>query len=169
MANLPPNHNEFAPAAEAAPDNMNVEDAMLRLRPRLEVAPIPTSYSCYTSPRGVTVVTGRLNTIMRSSLNTKSDRIIRHPSNRFHHDPEDLTPDQLGVILCTSSSDWRSLIMRQWHSPIERCLLRFKTSTTTPTYQEAPYVLPSAFKVPVLIMIPGSNIAARNAATKLLY
>ncbi|GJR52627.1 hypothetical protein Tco_1403148 [Tanacetum coccineum] len=23
MANLPPNHNEFAPAAEAAPDNMN--------------------------------------------------------------------------------------------------------------------------------------------------
>ncbi|GKF10907.1 hypothetical protein Tco_0048833, partial [Tanacetum coccineum] len=23
MANLPPNHNEFAPTAEAAPDNMN--------------------------------------------------------------------------------------------------------------------------------------------------
>ncbi|GKF64348.1 hypothetical protein Tco_0187796, partial [Tanacetum coccineum] len=28
MANLPPNNNEFAPAAEAAPDNMNGADLL---------------------------------------------------------------------------------------------------------------------------------------------
>ncbi|GJW06203.1 hypothetical protein Tco_1568626 [Tanacetum coccineum] len=88
MANLPPNHNEFAPAAEAAPDNMNdplyppppasdseseieFEEVEAEAEAEAEVAPIPPPVPVNPVPEVVTIGTGRLTPLKRLFTNTQ--------------------------------------------------------------------------------------------------
>ncbi|GKB45619.1 hypothetical protein Tco_0896372 [Tanacetum coccineum] len=110
MANLPPNHNEFAPAAEAAPNNMNgwgadplyppppasdseseIEFEEAEAEAEAEVAPIPPSVPANPEPETVTVVTGRLTPLKRLFTDTQVWIGSSSSSTAASHDPEDLT------------------------------------------------------------------------------
>ncbi|GJV03898.1 hypothetical protein Tco_1337467 [Tanacetum coccineum] len=125
MANLPPNHNEFAPAAEAAPDNMNgwgadplyppppasdpeseaeVEAKVAHIpppvlanhEPEAEVAPIPPPpIPVNPEPKAVTVGTGRLTPLKRLFTDTQVWIGSSSYSTAASHDPEDLTPSHI--------------------------------------------------------------------------
>ncbi|GKA23270.1 hypothetical protein Tco_0709232 [Tanacetum coccineum] len=149
MANLPPNHNEFAPAAEAAPNNLHdwieeeedpemeeeedleMEEEDEEMDAEAEAAPIP--------PSPIPIDSCAEAEVLEGSSSSSVD---------VGHDPEDLTLSHI-------RSDLDALHRRvQKHLPPHL------------HYQEAPYVLPSSLMVPVTHDDPRDPyVAARDAAT----
>ncbi|GKE88700.1 hypothetical protein Tco_1566175, partial [Tanacetum coccineum] len=169
MANLPPNHNEFAPAAEAAPNNLHdwieeeedpemeeeedleMEEEDEEMDAEAEAAPIPPSpipIDHEPEAEAATVGTGRLAPLTRLFANTQVWTGSSSSSVAVGHDPKDLTPSHI-------RSDLDALHRRvQKHLPPHL------------HYQEAPYVLPSALRVPVTHNDPRDPyVAVRDAAT----
>ncbi|GKC60897.1 hypothetical protein Tco_1088495 [Tanacetum coccineum] len=114
MANLPPNHNEFAPAAEAAPDNMNgwgadplyppppasdseseieFEEAEAETEAEAEVAPIPPHVPA--NPEAAIVGTGRLTPLKRLFTDTQVWTGLSSSSAAIGHNPKDPTPSHI--------------------------------------------------------------------------
>ncbi|GKG12034.1 hypothetical protein Tco_0346271 [Tanacetum coccineum] len=117
MANLPPNHNEFAPAAEAAQDNLNgwVEEEDPKMEEEeedpkedpeeaeaeAEVAPIPPPVPANPVPEVVTIGTGRLTPLKRLFTDTQVWTGSSSSSAAVGHNPEDPTPSHIRSDLDT--------------------------------------------------------------------
>ncbi|GJZ73403.1 hypothetical protein Tco_0637549 [Tanacetum coccineum] len=172
MANLPPNHNEFAPAAEAAPDNMNgwVEEEDPEMEeeeedpeedPEMEeeeeemnadeewdgpewILPYQGDTYFYPSPAA-------------SYSGSSSSSVV------VGHNPEDPTPNEN-----RTRDAWRELDRATWHYHHLRRWSITVENLLPPRlqYQEPPYALPETLLAPVTHNDPRDPyIAARDAAT----
>ncbi|GKF28829.1 hypothetical protein Tco_0095171, partial [Tanacetum coccineum] len=224
--NLPLNHNEFTPAAEAAPDNMNgwveeedpemeeeeeedpkedpkmeeeeeememdadeewddpewilpyqganplyppplasdseseIEFEEAEAEAEAEVAPIPPPVPANPEPEAVTVGTGRLTPLKRLFTDTQ----IENDDVRA----EQTTEDDVDCSENRTRVTWKELDRATWHYHNLRGWSIEVQKHLPPHlhYQEAPYVLPSALRVPVTHNDPRDPyIAARDAAT----
>ncbi|GKC32431.1 hypothetical protein Tco_1039725 [Tanacetum coccineum] len=181
MANLPPNHNEFAPATEAVPDNG--ADPLYPPPPAFdseseiefeeaEVAPIPPLVPANPEPEAVTVGTSRLTPLKRLFTDTQ---VWTGSSSSFaavSYDPEDPTLshirsdlDALHRRVQQIESDGmraenKRLRMMRWSITVENLL------PPRLQYQEPPYALPEALLAPVIHNDPRDPyIAAHDVAT----
>ncbi|GJW88303.1 hypothetical protein Tco_0163643 [Tanacetum coccineum] len=130
------NHNEFAPAAEAAPDNMNewilpyqgadplyppppasdfeseieFEEAEVETEAETEaeVAPIPPPVPANPEPEAVTVGTGRLTPLKRLFTDTQVWTGSSSSSAAVGHDPEDPTPKNKRLRMMLDCSENRT-------------------------------------------------------------
>ncbi|GJV24260.1 hypothetical protein Tco_1376955 [Tanacetum coccineum] len=165
MANLPPNHNEFAPAAEAAPDNMNgwgadplyppppasdseseieFEEAEAETEAEAEVAPIPPHVPA--NPEAAIVGTGRLTPLKRLFTDTQVWTGLSSSSAAIGHNPKDPTPSHI-----RSDLDARHRKVRHIKED---------------DYQEPPYALPEALLAPVTHNDPRDPIMAPKAMSQ---
>ncbi|GJX20413.1 hypothetical protein Tco_0223090 [Tanacetum coccineum] len=224
MANLPPNHNEFAPAAEVAPDNMNgwVEEEDPEMEeekdpeedPKMEeeeeememdaneewdepewILPYQGADPLYPPPPASNPES---EAKAEAEVAPIPPPVLLIMSLRLSHDPEDLTPShirsdldalhrrvrqieeddvraknkRLRMMLDYSENRTRATLreldratwhyhnLRGWSIEVQKHLPPHLH------YQEAPYVLPSALRVPVTHNDPRDPyVAARNAAT----
>ncbi|GKD07648.1 hypothetical protein Tco_1187333 [Tanacetum coccineum] len=159
MANLPPNHNEFAPAAEAAPDNMNEwilpypradplyppppasdsesEIEFEEAEAEAEVAPIPPPVPANPEPETATIGTGRLTPLKRLFTDTQIENDDMRAENK-----------RLRMML-----DCKSITVENLLPPHLQ-------------YQEPPYALPKTLLAPVTHNDPRDPyVAVRDAAT----
>ncbi|GJT55720.1 reverse transcriptase domain-containing protein [Tanacetum coccineum] len=140
--------------------------------PEAEVAPIPPPpVPANPEPEAVTVGTGRLTPLKRLFTDTQVWIGSSSSSTAASHDPEDLTPSHI-------RSDLDALHRRVWHIEEDdvraenkrpRMMFDCSENRTRAAWREldqAPYVLPSALRVPVTHNDPKDPyIAIRNAAT----
>ncbi|GJT10219.1 hypothetical protein Tco_0857261 [Tanacetum coccineum] len=179
MANLPPNNNEFAPAAKAAPDIMNgwilpyqgadllyppppasdseaeAEDKVeaedeAEAEAEAEVTPIPPPVPANPIPKAATIGTGRLTPLKRRFTDTQVWTGSSSSAAAACHNPEDLTPSHI-------RSNLDALHCRVQHIEEEdvradnKCWFIMVENLLPPRlqYQEPPYALPEALLAPV--------------------
>ncbi|GJY32890.1 hypothetical protein Tco_0417359 [Tanacetum coccineum] len=187
MANLPPNHNEFALAAEAAPNNMNgwieeEEDPEMEEEedPEMEEEEEEMDVDAYEEWDGPYLRMLRLRPMLvQPDTTTSCSCLIMTPPLKAEAATvgtgrlAPLTRLFANTQVCTGSSsssaavghDPEDLTPSHIRSDLDALHLR-KHLPPHLHYQEAPYVLPSTLRVPVTHTDPRDPyIAARDAAT----
>ncbi|GJY20729.1 hypothetical protein Tco_0393295 [Tanacetum coccineum] len=172
MANLPPNHNEFAPAAEAAPDNMNgwVEEEDPEMEeeeedpeedPEMEEEEEEMEMNADEEWDGPDFEEGEAEALrLRRGLGSSSS------SAAVGHNPKDPTPSHIRSDLDAlhrrvrqiENDDMRAenkrLRMMRWSIAVENLL------PPRLQYQKPPYALPKALLTPVIhVMLQCSLIS----------
>ncbi|GKC96080.1 hypothetical protein Tco_1161522, partial [Tanacetum coccineum] len=185
MANLPPNHNEFAPAAEAAPDNMNgwVEEEDPEMEeeeedPEMEEEEEEMEMNADEEYHGPVLLILNLR-LLPSNPEDPTPSHIRSDLDALHRRVRQIKNDdvraenkRLKMMLDCSEfrtrDAWRELDRATWHYHHLRRWSITVENLLPPRlqYQEPPYALPEALLAPVIHNDPRDPyIAARDAAT----